>query len=99
MKRLAAIMLALFALSAPALADDDDLPMDGTEQTQVVPHAVVKNQLDPKAADPIDMSQVVITTQTPADDFAAATTPLAVALMLGSVGLVVYTLVSQSKRD
>jgi len=98
-KKLAAIVLALFALSSPAVADEDDLPMDGGEQTQVVPHAVVENQLDPRAAEPIDMSSVKITTMTPADEFAAATTPLAVALMLGSVGLVVFTLVSQSRRD
>lgn len=97
MKKLAAVLLALFAFSAPAVADD--LPMDGNEETQVVPHAVVKNQVDPKAAEPIDMSKVEITTMTPADHFAAATTPLVVALMFGSVGLVVYTLSSQGKQD
>lgn len=97
MKRLAAIALALFAFSTPAMADD--LPMDGSEDTQVIPHTVVKNQVDPKAAEPIDMSKVEITTMTPADHFAAATTPLVVALMFGSVGLVVYTLASQGNKD
>lgn len=98
MRRLGAILLVLFALSTPAQANDE-LPMDDAEQTQVIPHAVVKNQVDPKAAEPIDMTRVEITTMTPADQFAAATTPLVVALMFGSVGLVVYTLASQGKQD
>lgn len=97
MKRLAATLLALFAFSTPALAED--LNMDSSEQTQIIPHAVVKNQVDPKAAEPIDLSSVEITTLTPADRFAQATTPLVVALMFGSVGLVVYTLSTQGRQD
>ena len=51
------------------------------------------------ATEPLDLAEIQITTKTPADEFITATTPLLVALMLGSVGLVVFTLVSQSKKD
>jgi hypothetical protein len=59
----------------------------------------VDDQLDPTATEPLDLSEIEVTTKTPADEFITATTPLLVALMLGSVGLVIFTLVSQSKKD
>ena len=48
---------------------------------------------------PVDFSQVEITTLTPADKYVSATTPLMVGLMLGTVSLVAYTLVSQSNPN
>ena len=97
MKKLAALALVFLALSAPANAEDEF--QGGDEQTQVIPPAVVENQTNPKASKPIDLNEVEITTMTPADEFAAATTPLVVALMFGSVGLVVYTLATQGRQD
>ena len=97
MKKLAALVLVFFAFAAPASADDEFT--GGDDQTQVIPPAVVENQVNPKAMEPIDLSEIEITTITPADEFAAATTPLVVALMFGSVGLVVYTLATQGRQD
>lgn len=96
-KKLAALALVFLAFSAPANAEDEF--QGGDEQTQVIPPAVVENQTNPKASKPIDLNEVEITTMTPADEFAAATTPLVVALMFGSVGLVVYTLATQGRQD
>lgn len=97
MRKLAIITLAFSALISPAYADELDNRSDETEQ--VIPPAIVDGQVDPTATKPLDLSEIVVTTKTPADEFITATTPLLVALMLGSVGLVVFTLVSQSKKD
>jgi hypothetical protein len=81
-------MGALFFVS-PAAADEheDELFREGDEIEQVIPPVIVNGQ------------EIEITTLTPADRFMNATTPLVVALMFGSVGLVVYTLASQGKGD
>lgn len=97
------LKLAAFSLLAspmPLLAfgqDSGELELDPDSHIQqVIPPAMVDDQLDPFATKPIDFSRVEITTLTPADKYISATTPLAVGLMLGTVSLVVYTLVSQS---
>jgi hypothetical protein len=74
-----------------------DRKSDETEQ--VIPPTMVDGQIDPIGAEPLNLSEIEVTTKTPADEFISATTPLLVALMLGSVGLVVFTLQSQSKRE
>ena len=50
-------------------------------------------------SDPIDVSKIVITEQTPADQFVMATTPLVLALAAGSIGLVIYTIARGSKGE
>lgn len=97
------LKLAAYSLLASPLPlfnyaqDNEDLELDQDSHIQqVIPPAMVDDQLDPFASQPIDFSQVEISTLTPADKYISATTPLAVGLMLGTVSLVVYTLVSQS---
>ena len=94
-----AVLLGSLMLAGPALADEDDLSRDGNEIEQVIPPVVVNGQVDPNAAEPLDLDRIEITTLTPADRFMNATTPLVVALMFGSVGLVVYTLATQGRGD
>ena len=101
MRRIAgvALMGALF-LAPPAMADEeDDLFREGDEIEQVIPPVIVNGQVDPNAAEPLNLEEIEITTLTPADRFMNATTPLVVALMFGSVGLVVYTLATQGRGD
>jgi hypothetical protein len=86
---------------SPAAADEheDELFREGDEIEQVIPPVIVSGQVDPNAAEPLNLQEIEITTLTPADRFMNATTPLVVALMFGSVGLVVYTLATQGKGD
>lgn len=97
MRKLALFILAFSAFISPSYADELDNRSDETEQ--VIPPAIVDGQVDPTATEPLNLSEIEVTTKTPADEFITATTPLLVALMLGSVGLVIFTLVSQSKKD
>ena len=97
MRKLALFTLAFSAFISPSYADELDNLSDETEQ--VIPPAIVDGQVDPTATEPLNLSEIEVTTKTPADEFITATTPLLVALMLGSVGLVIFTLVSQSKKD
>jgi hypothetical protein len=88
-KLVAGLLLAtplLFPIAA--LADD---------QMEIVPPARTDSEFE-EHREPIDFNKVEITTQTPADKFVNATTPLVVALGLWSVALVVYTLVQGSKE-
>jgi hypothetical protein len=96
-RKLALFTLAFSAFISPSYADELDNRSDETEQ--VIPPAIVDGQVDPTATEPLNLSEIEVTTKTPADEFISATTPLLVALMLGSVGLVIFTLVSQSKKD
>jgi hypothetical protein len=96
-RKLALFTIAFSALISPSYADEMDNRSGETEQ--VIPPAIVDGQVDPTATEPLDLSVIEVTTKTPADEFITATTPLLVALMLGSVGLVIFTLVSQSKKD
>ena len=95
------VLMGAMLLAGPALADDheDDLFREGDEIEQVIPPVVVNGQVDPNAAEPLNLDEIQITTMTPADRFMNATTPLVVALMFGSVGLVVYTLATQGRGD
>jgi hypothetical protein len=95
-----ALMGALF-LASPAAADEheEELFREDDEIEQVIPPVIVNGQVDPNAAEPLNLQEIEITTLTPADRFMNATTPLVVALMFGSVGLVVYTLATQGKGD
>ncbi|MEY4740819.1 MAG: hypothetical protein RL402_344, partial [Actinomycetota bacterium] len=47
----------------------------------------------------INVSEIVITRQTPADQFVLATTPLVLALGAGSIGLVIYTFARGAKGE
>jgi hypothetical protein len=96
-RKLALFTFAFSAFISPSYADELDNRSDETEQ--VIPPAIVDGQVDPTATEPLNLSEIEVTTKTPADEFITATTPLLVALMLGSVGLVIFTLVSQSKKD
>jgi len=96
-RKLALFTLAFSAFISPSYADELDNRSDETEQ--VIPPAIVDGQVDPTATEPLNLSEIEVATKTPADEFISATTPLLVALMLGSVGLVIFTLVSQSKKD
>ncbi len=86
---------AFAAVGFSAEGDDLELETDSHLQ-QVIPPAMVDNQVGTFDSQPVDFSQVEITTLTPADKYVSATTPLMVGLVLGTVSLVVYTLVSQS---
>lgn len=98
-KLFATLLLSLvFLFPQAALAQDEfDSSGDGDVE-QVIPPAMVEEK-GHNYSEPIDFDDIVITSQTPADHFVAATTPLVVALMLGSVGLVVYTLARGDKFE
>jgi len=89
----------LFALWIPnaAMADDEGVTDDQNEQ--VIPPAVTgtDQSVDKVTPEPIDISKIKVTTMTPADEFTQAITPLVIALGAGSIALVIYTLLSQSK--
>ncbi len=97
LRKLAVATIAFCCLLTPSYAEELENGSDETEQ--VIPPAVVEDQIDPDGTEPLNVSEIEITTKTPADEFISATTPLLVALMLGSVGLVVFTLASQSRRE
>ena len=93
--RVKLIAIALLALPilgvSPALADE--------EKDRAIPPAEVGTMVDPHAKEPIDLNKIEITTLTPADRFVNATTPPVVALGLGSVALVIYTLAQGAKES
>ena len=95
MRRVAAAMLLLPLLLGPAaaLADDDD------DSEKVIGPSMVEESDEITQIEPIDVSKIVITTQTPADKFVAATTPLVLALGVGSLGLVIYTMARGTKVE
>ena len=90
MRRFAATLLLLPALSFPLAA----LAADGDEH--VIGPSTVDEDIDSPASTPIQVEDIVITTQTAADRFVNATTPLALALGVGSLSLVIYTLARNS---
>lgn len=99
-----AIMFAiggLLAIGAPAAAlANDNIELDeDSHLEQVIPPATLHQGSFQMVQDPLDVSSIVITDKTPADEFVSATTPLVVALMLGSVGLVIYTLTRADRQD
>lgn len=87
--RLFASLALLLAIPvAPAFADDDDDTM--------VPPAVVEE--DDNRPEPINLEEIEITTLTPADEFAQATTPLVVAMGIGAITLIVVTLAGSKQK-
>ena len=94
MRKVVAVFLALPILMFPlaALADEESNETGEQEaQEQVIgPQVLSPSGYEPKS-EPIDVSKIVITRQTPADQFVLATTPLVLALGAGSIGLVIYT--------
>ena len=87
--RLFASLFLLFSLPVgAALADDADDTM--------VPPAVVEE--DDSRPEPIDLNEIEITTLTPADKFAQATTPLVVAMGIGAITLIVITLAGSKEK-
>jgi hypothetical protein len=90
-------LLAMPFAVAGFAAEGDDLKLEEDSHVQhVVPPTMVDTKVGTFDSKPVDFSQVEITTLTPADKYVSATTPLVVGLMLGTVSLVAYTLVSQS---
>ena len=92
---------SLLALGAPAatLASTDIELDDDSHLQQVIPPAMLEEGSFEIVSEPLNLNDIVITDRTPADLFVSATTPLVVALMLGSVGLVIYTLTRVDKQD
>jgi hypothetical protein len=68
------------------------------EEMEIVPPAKMETGVQTQEREPIDFSKIEITTLTPADKFVNATTPLVIALAMGSVALVAYTL-QQGARE
>ena len=97
MRKFAAVMLLLPLFLSPgaALADDDG----DDDSEKVIGPSMVDESEEPAMGEPIDVSKIVITTQTAADRFVAATTPLVLALGVGSMGLVIYTMARGSKVE
>ena len=89
-KLVAALLLAIPLLFPLAGMADEDM--------EIVPPAMVDSEVEKTEREPIDFSEIEITTMTPADKFVNATTPLVIALGLGSFALVAYTLVQGSKE-
>jgi hypothetical protein len=94
------VAVSLLAVPFGALgfsSENEELELDNDSHVQqVIPPAMVDTEFGALESQPVDFSQVEITTLTPADKYVSATTPLMVGLVLGTVSLVVYTLVSQS---
>jgi hypothetical protein len=97
LKMVAVSLLAMPFAAFGFTAEGHDLELDNDSHLQqVIPPAMVDKQVGSFDSQPVDFSQIEITTLTPADKYVSATTPLMVGLVLGTVSLVVYTLVSQS---
>ena len=99
-KVVAVSLLAMPFAAVGFSGEGDDLELETDSHVQqVIPPAMVENQVGTFDSQPVDFSDVEITTLTPADKYVSATTPLMVGLVLGTVSLVVYTLVSQSNPN
>jgi len=96
---LAATVLLVLGAPAAALATDDIHIDEDSHVQQVIPPAMLGENSFEVVSEPLNVDAIVITDRTPADVFVSATTPLVVALMLGSVGLVIYTLTRVDKQD
>ena len=88
-------LVAAFLLATPILLP---LAAFADEDSEIVPPAKVDNSVEIEEREPINFSEVEITTLTPADKFVNATTPLVIALAAGSVALVAYTLLQGAKE-
>ncbi len=91
---------ALIALSPAAAFASSEIELEeDSHLQQVIPPAMLQQGSFEVVSEPLNLDSIVITDRTPADHFVSATTPLVVALMLGSVGLVIYTLTRVDKQD
>lgn len=88
-------LVAAWLLASPLLFPIASIADD---EMEIVPPARIDSEIQREHPEPINLRQVEITTLTPADKFVNATTPLVVALGLGSFALVAYTLVQGSKE-
>lgn len=97
---IAAAVSSLLLLSLPTYATGDDIELDeDSHLQQVIPPTMLQRGTFQVVGEPLDVNSIVITDKTPADHFVSATTPLVIALMFGSVGLVIYTLARGEKQD
>jgi len=96
MRKAVAVFLALPMILFPLAAFADE---DSDSQEQVIGPQVHSPEGSAPNSEPINVSEIVITRQTPADTFVLATTPLVLALGVGSIGLVIYTFARGSKRE
>jgi hypothetical protein len=80
-----------------AFANDDE---EGYEQDSehIIGPSNVEEMNVPQMSDPINVENIRTSNLTPADHFVNATTPLVLALGLGSLGLVIYTLIRSSEN-
>ena len=96
MRKAVAVFLALPMILFPLAAFADE---NSESQEQVIGPQVHSPEGSAPKSEPINVSEIVITRQTPADTFVLATTPLVLALGVGSIGLVIYTFARGSKRE
>jgi hypothetical protein len=96
MRKAVAVFLTLPMILFPLAAFADE---DSDSQEQVIGPQVHSPEGSAPKSEPINVSEIVITRQTPADTFVLATTPLVLALGVGSIGLVIYTFARGSKRE
>lgn len=97
---MAAALGSMLLISLPAAASGNDIELDEDSHVQqVIPPTMLQKGSFQVVGEPLDVGSIVITDRTPADHFVSATTPLVIALMFGSVGLVIYTLVRVEKQD
>lgn len=91
---------ALMLISLPSGASENNIELDEDSHVQqVIPPTMLQEGTYLVVGEPLDLNSIVITDKTPADHFVSATTPLVIALMFGSVGLVIYTLARGEKQD
>ena len=99
MRKAVAVFLALPMILSPLAAFADEDGEESESQEQVIGPQVHSPDGSAPKSEPINVSEIVITRQTPADTFVLATTPLVLALGVGSIGLVIYTFARGSKRE
>lgn len=88
-------LVAAMLLSTPILFP---IAAFADEDSEIVPPAQIDTKSETEEREPIDLTKIEITTLTPADKFVNATTPLVMALGMGSVALVAYTLAQGAKE-
>lgn len=88
-------LVAAMLLSTPILIP---IAAFADEDSEIVPPAQIDTNSETEEREPIDLTKIEITTLTPADKFVNATTPLVMALGMGSVALVAYTLAQGAKE-
>jgi len=98
LKKALAIGAIALALSLPnaAFADEPESP-ETSQNEQVIPPTVTEDGPSSTEVEPIDVTKIKITNLTPADEFSNAITPLVLALGIGSIALVIYTLTLKPK--